>query len=94
MKTFIGSFEVGFVEVNADFPGAHMASDGEFAALQLKSVLTRRALRYEAEAPVHDFVDAESKMASPDAEVRESGRLQKEALLARRLQIKAELPKP
>ena len=53
-----------------------------------------RAARYDAEASVYDLADAETKIASPDPAEQASGVAQKAAVLARRLQIKAEIPKP
>jgi len=94
MKTIIGSFLGGFFEVAENTPNSTTVSEAEFAELQLKSVLHQRAARYEAEASIYDIIDAEAKMASPSAAVRESGEQEKAALLARRLKIKEELPKP
>jgi len=53
-----------------------------------------RAARYDAEASTFDLADAETKMASPDPAVQAEGAAQKAAVLAKRLQIKAEIPKP
>ena len=53
-----------------------------------------RAKRYEAEASVYDLADAETKRASTDATVQAEGTTQKNAVLAQRLQIKSEIPKP
>jgi hypothetical protein len=54
----------------------------------------KRAARYEAEASVFDLADAEAKLVSSDPEVQAEGAIQKTAVLAQRLQIKSELPKP
>ena len=95
MKTIMGSMETGFVEVDArNAPDALTVSDGEFAALQMESVMQRRAWLYDEVAPIFELADAEAKMSSEDEDVRHKGLKQKEALLARRLRIKEELPKP
>ena len=54
----------------------------------------QRATRYASEASVYDLADAETKLASPEASVQAEGAAQKAAVLARRLEIKSELPKP
>ena len=54
----------------------------------------KRAARYEAEASVYDLADAETKLASSDPAEQAEGAAQKAAVLAKRLQIKAEIPKP
>ena len=56
--------------------------------------LAARAKRYGAECSVYDLADAEAKMSSTDPNVEAAGAVQKSANLAKRLQIKAELPKP
>ena len=43
---------------------------------------------------VYDIADAETKLASSDPAVQAEGAAQKAAVLAQRLQIKAEIPKP
>ena len=53
-----------------------------------------RAKRYGTEASVYDLADAETKLSSPDHTVQSEGATQKSTMLARRLQIKAEIPKP
>ena len=53
-----------------------------------------RARRYNAEASVYDLADAETKLASPDPAIEAAGAVQKSSILARRLQFKAEVPKP
>lgn len=53
-----------------------------------------RAARYDAEASVYDLADAETKMASPDPAEQAAGVAQKAAVLAKRLAIKAAIPKP
>ena len=53
-----------------------------------------RALRYEAEASVYDRADAETKLGSTDPAMQAEGTAQKAGVLARRLEIKAEIPKP
>ena len=53
-----------------------------------------RAKRYAAEASVYDLVDAETKTASTDPTVQAEGSAQKTAVLVKRLEIKAEIPKP
>jgi len=53
-----------------------------------------RAARYEAEASVYDLADAETKVASTDSAVQAEGAAQKVAVLAKRLEIKAAIPKP
>ena len=59
-----------------------------------EKIIAARATRYEAEASIYEFVDAETKLASPDPAVQAEGAAQRARVLARRLQIKAELPKP
>ncbi|MEI7957898.1 MAG: hypothetical protein WCI40_02220 [Verrucomicrobiota bacterium] len=53
-----------------------------------------RAARYDAEASVYDLADAETKLASSDPAVQAEGAAQKADALAKRLTIKAEIPKP
>jgi hypothetical protein len=53
-----------------------------------------RASRYDAEASVYDLADAETKIASSDPTEQAAGAAQKAAVLAQRLQIKSDLPKP
>lgn len=53
-----------------------------------------RAARYEAEASVYDLADAETKIASLDPAVQAEGAAQKVAVMAKRLEIKAAIPKP
>ena len=53
-----------------------------------------RAKRYEVEASVYDLADAETKLGSSDPAIQAEGVAQKTAALAKRLQIKVELPKP
>ena len=60
----------------------------------LEQCRAARAKRYDAEASVYDLADAETKLASADASEQESGAAQKTAVLIKRLQIKAEIPKP
>jgi len=59
-----------------------------------EKIIAARAARYEAEASVYDLADAETKLSSPDPAVQAAGAAQKAAVLAQRLQIKADLPKP
>lgn len=60
----------------------------------LRECQAARAKRYAAEASVYELADAESKLASPDPSLQAEGAAQKSAVLARRLAIKAEIPKP
>jgi len=60
----------------------------------LKECQKARAARYDAEASVYDLADAETKLASTDTAVQAEGAAQKTAVLAKRLTIKAEIPKP
>lgn len=53
-----------------------------------------RAKRYGAEASIYDLADAETKLASSNAGLQAEGATQKTAVLAKRLQIKTDLPKP
>ena len=53
-----------------------------------------RAARYEAEASIYDLADAETKLASSDPAVQTGGAAQKLDMLAKRLAIKYEIPKP
>ncbi len=63
-------------------------------ACLVKECQEARAKRYDAEASVFDLADAETKLASPDPVVQAEGAAQKAAVLAKRLQIKSEIPKP
>jgi len=54
----------------------------------------QRAIRYEREASVFDLADAETKLASTDSAIQAEGAAQKAAVLAKRLEIKAAIPKP
>jgi len=53
-----------------------------------------RAKRYDTEASVYDLADAETKLSSTDTAMQAEGAAQKAAVLAKRLQIKAEIQKP
>ncbi|MEI6562090.1 MAG: hypothetical protein WCO68_08415 [Verrucomicrobiota bacterium] len=53
-----------------------------------------RAKCYDAEASVYDLADAETKLASSDSALQAEGMTQKAAVLSKRLEIKAEIPKP
>lgn len=60
----------------------------------LEECQNARAARYNAEASTYDLADAETKLSSADPAVQAEGAAQKAAVLAKRLEIKAELPKP
>lgn len=53
-----------------------------------------RARRYDSEASIFDLADAETKMSSLDTQIQNAGAAQKVAVLAKRLAIKAAVPKP
>ena len=60
----------------------------------VKECQEARAKRYDQEASVFDLADAEAKQASTDPAVQAEGAAQKAAVLAKRLEIKSEIPKP
>ena len=80
---------------DADYPAYDAARRAAIAKQQaIDECRAARAARYDAEASVFDLADAETKMASPDPAEQAAGVAQKAAVLAKRLQIKAAIPKP
>lgn len=76
------------------FAGAIELTNAQLHDRLVARVQEKRAVRYAAEASVYDLADAETKLASPDPTAQAEGVAQKAAVLAKRLQIKSEIPKP
>ena len=76
------------------FEGTATPTQDQMAALFQPTYKELRAARYDAEAPIVDLADAETKMLSPDATVQAQGVAQKAAWAAARLAIKVAIPKP
>jgi len=75
-------------------PETHREAPMPTYASLLKECQEARAKRYDAEASVFDLADAETKLASSDPVIEAAGAVQKSAILAKRLEIKAAIPKP
>jgi len=75
-------------------PEAHREQPAPTLASLLAECQKARAKRYDAEASVYDIADAETKLSSPDPAVQAEGAAQIATVLARRLEIKAAIPKP
>ena len=90
MKTFIGSLESGFIEVEAGFPGAIPMDEQELAALQRQSKIRRIGVEFDAEISL-GFHDEETGIT---VAIGDNDRVQFDALDSqlRRLNAPDEMP--